>query len=237
MTEKNSNRLSLVIAILAILLILGGVFLLNESFNSSTEQTSAKSSLKQQVKVSKTTKDSDTKTDSDQSPIAGTFQTENDDQDTSTTNTNKQTGDTATSTKVAPKEETSQPATTKPVEPPAPTPQQTTPTPAPAPKEEPKAPEAQPVQTQTTNRPATLKVDQFTAKITGVSGNRYTINLTGCGLKNALYCKPGTVLTLYSLNNFAKDTVEGGNEYLFTGNFSEDNKGLFIGTLSSMERI
>jgi cytoskeletal protein RodZ len=49
MSDKNSNRVSLFIAVVAIVLILGGVYLLNKSFSSSTK-TAVASNVKPQVK-------------------------------------------------------------------------------------------------------------------------------------------------------------------------------------------
>jgi cytoskeletal protein RodZ len=224
MTTQNSNRVSLVIAILAILLILGGVFLLNQSQVSDTATGINDGKLNTNfendgVKIlSDKSTGSAGKTSGDKitEPVGGKFPTD--------TNTTGSTTSTTTATTISPKiEETPKPTTTTPI----------TQTPAPqptAPKETPK-PEEKKIDL------SNIKINQFAAKITNVSGNRYSMELTGCGIANALYCKPGTVITLYSLTNFTDKEVNPGSNWLFTGNFSEDQKGLFVGTLSSMQQL
>ena len=225
MSTKSSNRASLAIAVLAILLILGGVFLLNQSFDSSssadvvTRQDETSNSLQDRYTVNSVE-------DEEGEDIAGTFpsSTAQVDDSTSTvvdTPDAREPVEEANSTPSEPAQEpVSQPTTTVEEEPEPETPAQ--------PEEEP-----EPERVDATN----LSTNQFTAEITNISGNQYTLRLTGCGLPNALYCRAGTILQLYSLNNFTTDTIETGNQYRFTGRFSEDNSGMFIGSLSGMDRI
>ena len=231
MSTKSSNRASLAIAVLAILLILGGVFLLNQSFDSSssadvvTRQDETSNSLQDRYTVNNTE-------DEGSEDIAGTFPSSATQADDSTTTSTvvdtpdaREPVEEANSTTSEPVEEpVSQPTTTVEEEPEPETPAQ---------PEEETEPEPEPERVDATN----LSTNQFTAEITNISGNQYTLRLTGCGLPNALYCRAGTILQLYSLNNFTMDTIETGNQYRFTGRFSEDNSGMFIGSLSGMDRV
>jgi hypothetical protein len=45
MSDKNSNRISLIVAVLAIVLILGGVYMLQKSFTSTSSSSQAKSTV------------------------------------------------------------------------------------------------------------------------------------------------------------------------------------------------
>jgi cytoskeletal protein RodZ len=55
MTDKNSNRISLIIAVLAIVLILGGVYMLQKSFTSSSSSAQAKSTIAKNATVKTST--------------------------------------------------------------------------------------------------------------------------------------------------------------------------------------
>ena len=226
MSTKSSNRVSLAIAVLAILLILGGVFLLNQSFNGSsasgvrTAQEEEAGSLEDRYTVNSADNSADTDT-------AGKFPTTTAQEATPTSATVVETPDVR-----EPMDSTEDDSSTTP---------QTTPSTQPKPPQpEESKPAEEPTEDKEEEKPAEmtkLEMNQFTAEITNISGNQYTLRLTGCGLPNALYCKAGTVLQLYSLTNFTSDNIQTGNQYRFTGRFSEDNSGMFIGSLSGMDRI
>ena len=67
MTENKSNKASIIVAILAICLILGGVYLLNQSFNSSskTTETAKTATPKTETKAPTATSSTATPTTSD----------------------------------------------------------------------------------------------------------------------------------------------------------------------------
>ena len=232
MSTKSSNRVSLAIAVLAILLILGGVFLLNQSFNGSsaagvrTSQEEETGSLQDRYTVNS----ADTLEEESSNDTAGKFPTETAQEATPTNTTVVETPDarepmdSATDNAPTSTSQTS-PSTESTPEEPEETQEEAEPTQEPA-EEEMERVDA-----------SNLDMNQFTAEITNISGNQYTLRLTGCGLPNALYCKAGTVLQLYSLTNFTSDAIETGNQYRFTGRFSEDNSGMFIGSLSGMDRV
>jgi hypothetical protein len=73
MSDKNSNKVSLFIAVIAIILILGGVYLLNKSFSNSSKVVVA-SNAKSQIKTSSANTSSTkqtTKTDSVDTSVTG----------------------------------------------------------------------------------------------------------------------------------------------------------------------
>ena len=233
MSTHNSNRVSLAIAIFAILLILGGVFLLNQSFDNVTgaevatrsEQTGT---LREYEVTSRGNQEDENQSEAGQFPtdlVANAVPT-------------NQTVVTQPDF-VEEGEPESEPTTPVPA-PEAPVESVSTPEPEPVvdeevvkevPAETPEEPEPEPAE------PVALSRNQFVAEITNVTGNQYTLRINSCGLPNALYCRAGTILQLYSLNNFTSQTVETGQTYRFTGNFSEDNNGMFIGSLSSMDLV
>jgi cytoskeletal protein RodZ len=68
MSDKNSSRVSLFIAIIAIVLILGGVYLLNKSFSSSTK-TAVASNASSQIKSTTASKSLAVKSDSSDTSV------------------------------------------------------------------------------------------------------------------------------------------------------------------------
>jgi hypothetical protein len=70
MSEKNSNRISILIAVAAIFLILGGVFLLNRSFSSSNLGSSSANNSKSASKTTPNAKPNSTTAQAPVSPAA-----------------------------------------------------------------------------------------------------------------------------------------------------------------------
>ncbi len=226
MTKNNSNRISLVIAVLAILLILGGVFLLNQSFNNSGNSSSSasetSSSLTSNYKVKKDTDDdeavSNSTTDNDNAIVpTGTFQPNTDeDQAALDIEETDKTSDLEQAEIEEPAKVEPEPAKVE----------------EPAPEPEPTIEEAEPPKEEVA-QPVALNNNQFSGRITAINGLNYTVELSNCG-REGLYCRAGTILNLFNLPNFTDDSLELNNEYIFTGVYSEDNSGIFVGSLSSI---
>lgn len=202
MYEKNSNITSIVIAVIAILLILGGVFLLNRSFNSgsnlaqssansvskSSSSKNSKSSLSSSSSSVANTKDTQSENSSSQSvksssskmsiDLADMEEDENNFDKDEGEKTNKQTSSTAkTSSKSS---------------------------------------------SASKDNKYNLEQNQILAKaiIPDAKGNNFEI--IACGIKNPSYCKAGRRIRMEGSN------YQAGQEYLLTGNIQDSGDSISL---------
>jgi cytoskeletal protein RodZ len=210
MTEKNSNRISLIIAILAIVLIIGGLYVLQRSLSTNSSKSSANSSKTistQKSNGSKTTTVTPSTTSSNQN----------------IDNTSKTTaGNTST---VAP---TTAPTTADPVTTPA------------APKVEPvkQVPTTtgtpQPGTTTASTAPkVALNQNELTAKYIGNN----TFEIVDCGKTGGSFCK--SPYKVYINNQVANNVGPLTNDktYKFNATWNEDANGILFSNIQTIVEV
>ncbi len=208
MTEKNSNRISLIIAILAIVLIIGGLYVLQRSLSSNSSKSSAnssktistqKSSGSKTTTVTPTTNSSTGKTNSSSPVTSGTV---------STTATNQTPASASTNPEPAKAEPVKQIPTTSTSTQSSGTVQQTTP----------KAP---------------LNQNELTAKYIGNN----TFEIVDCGKTGGVYCKAPYKVYISNqvANNVGPLTND--KTYKFDATWNEDQNGILFSNIQTILEV
>ena len=217
MSEKNSNKLSLIIAIIAIILILGGIYLLNKSFSAPTKSSANTSVTKTPVKSSQTAT-------VNQTPPATVNNTKSADTNTSVTSTTPTPSTTAPNSSNLVSDannkgvgETPQNPATKPAE----TTPKSTATAANNPSQ---APVATP-----------LEKNEISATYLGLNASgQARFEITECGNKSSIHCLSPNK---FSINNTGKVALSEGKNYRLVADYSEDASYMIFRSVSSITEV
>jgi len=199
MPEKSSNKASIVVAVVTLLLILGGVYLLNLNMNPRSDETDNNTT---NMESNEDENESTSLADSDNSDLNDTPDTDltedlADPQDETPNDISISDG---TGSSSQPEQTPTEPEDT------------TTPQPA------------DPNNQNTT--PGALSPQQMTAVYTGSSGGTSSWEVTDCGVPNAQFCVAGATMSLIGVSDYTTLTV--GQEYLFNANINEIPGGFEI---------
>jgi FtsZ-interacting cell division protein ZipA len=223
MTNKQSNRISLIVAVLAIVLILGGVYILQRSFASSSTSTASNNVKTTTSKITpKTTTITPTTTTSQPGNKSTNVATSNSGSATTTTpSSSAQNTAPASSTTT---QNQSQSAAAKPTQPAQPI--QTVPTT----QTQPANSTSNPVKTVSAGN---LEQNQFTAKYLG--GNQFEI--VNCGRSGSQFCVPSGKVALtggvVGYYNPAQDKT-----YRVTADWNEGaSVGMLFSSVGAMEEV
>lgn len=208
--EKKTNFASILVVIVALVFILGGVYLLNRSINQTNKPSSSSSTETSTV----TTPTSDNKqADSTDITNSDTTDSETDDTTDITTNNGSSTDTNDTQT----------PSTT----PVAPT---TTPT-APATSSTTTSP-AKP----STITSAELTENQIVAKyLETLPNNQTRWEIVNCGIKDSKYCRAGSKMRLVDIQRYTTLTVN--KQYMFEAKISDSANGFDIEVINSVKPL
>jgi cytoskeletal protein RodZ len=213
MTDKNSNRISLIVAVLAIVLILGGVYMLQKSFTSSSSSAQAKSTVAKNATVKTSTI---TPTSSTPTTPSTTGSTTGSASGTTTTTTQSTTSSpiSATIRSTTTSSASTTPATTTQT---VPTTQvnSTTPTKTTAPANTP------------------LSANQLTAKYIGNN----TFEIVSCGKTGTNFCQ--SPYKVYINNQVANNVGPLSNDktYKFDATWNEDKNGILFSNIQSIVEV
>jgi FtsZ-interacting cell division protein ZipA len=214
MSDKNSNRISLIIAVIAIVLILGGVYLLNKSFSSPSKTAVANTATKPAAKsnTAKTTTSSSSTASGTNTSV--TAKTSDSPADTSTK-------DKASSTATAPADSKSTTITSTEAPKPAVT---TTPKTEDKPKPAaPVAPVAQP-----------LAENEILATYLGPNSvGQARFEIQECGKKGATSCTNPNKFSINKSSEYGVALVEG-SKYKFVAKYTEDTNFILFESISSI---
>jgi hypothetical protein len=217
MYEKKSNTTSIIIAIIAIFLILGGVYLINQSFNKSkstsstsdnsnnTTATTTPAATDTSSTSTPTTSDTSSSTSSDTSNTTANNAT---DGSTSTTTTDPSS---TTSSSTSGTDSTSGSTTTS------------------------TDPSSTTSSTTTSTTPSTLKDDEAIVQVTNVTpnsdgSNRYDITIVDTGFQNGTKLKKGATTYI----NVSGVTMVAGKTYDISSITEQDGK-ISISNLTATE--
>lgn len=208
MSDKNSNRLSLIIAIIAIVLILGGVYLLNRSFSTPTKTATATTN---KPSTRSTTSNSAKKTSTTTS--ANTSVTAKSDNESST-NINK---DTVT------KEST-------PLSTPSGSDKEINPT-----TQNPVTPSTETKKPEPTTQP--LAENEIIAKYLGPnSAGQARFEIQECGKKGSTSCLNPNKFSINNSSKYDVTLTEGVN-YKFVAKYTEDTNFILFESIDSITEI
>jgi cytoskeletal protein RodZ len=228
---QNSNKSSLFFAVLAIILILGGVFYLNRRMTQPEK--------KQETAQAPAPKKETTKKVSDSSSSTGTSTSPSTILKGSTENTTASSSETTSSSTSAP----SSTATTSATNSTASSTASTTGTSSSSTSSTTSGTTtAQSTTSNQTTAPASpapspqnLSATQFSAKYVSYDGQKGFYEITGCGIQNASVCRPGVKLQLYSLEKFSPQI---GKDYVISAsNLQEVDGRIQISDIQKVEPI
>jgi len=208
MQENKSNRIGIIVALIIIFLILGGVYLLNQTFNqgSRTSDDTSKQTTKTETANNSSTNSNTTTSDSNlsQNQISPEDIFKGSDSDANTSTNSNTTGnqntanstnqETNTSVNSEKKEETQKTTDTE--------------------------------KTETTTETVKLESNQILATLSSVSNGRYSFVIKQCGNSNPNFCKSGTKFYLENLN--PKVVNETSKDYLINATITDTKSGLSI---------
>jgi len=223
--KSNSNKISIVIAIVAVILILGGVYLLNESFNSSEKNVPKSTDSKAADSITYSViDDSSDGVDGTNSVELFSENSEKGDLSKSNLETKSTESDkadepskTAENKKVVETDNKDQADVTNKSE---------------EKKEEPKTTEApKEVRTET----VVLEDNQVLGKVLSTDGSNYRLEIVQCGIPNARICVPGQKLQLRALQEYTDITIN--DQYVLTGDIYEADGFIYVDTLDTVEPV
>jgi regulatory protein YycI of two-component signal transduction system YycFG len=219
MSDKSSSRVSLFIALIAIVLILGGVYLLNKSFSSSTK-TAVASNANSQIKSStanNASKTSVTKPESSDTSVTAKPATITDVSKDAKPSTSAASTSTSTTTSgVAPSITAGTTATTIQSSVPA------------VVKTEPKV---------STEAQKPLTEGEIVAKFVGEgTGGLPKFEIQECGNKQSKLCVSPNKFIINNANKFDVKLTEG-NKYKFVAKYNEDQNFIIFEAIQSITEI
>lgn len=194
MPEKNSNKTSLIIASVTVFLIIGGIFLLNQSISRPRDQADNTAVNDEQTTLSEDTQDLEEESNLPDEPLD--TEPEGDQDDTTLGQINEEE-----------KEDTAEPENTN------------------LAGEEPNTVEETETENEATEDPVTtVESGQIVATATEIEDNSGTFEIIECGVKNPVYCKKGTKITI---SGSMKGVVEG-ERYKILGEIEDSKEGISI---------
>jgi hypothetical protein len=192
MPEKNSNKTSLIIASVTVFLIIGGIFLLNQSISRPRDQAENTAANDEQTTLSEDTQDLEEESNEiEDSPLP-----EDNTEDTTLGQVDEDENE-----NTAEPEEGNLPAN------------------EPSTPEEINSPEE-----ESENSETTIESGQILATATEVEDDSGTFEIIECGVKNPVYCKKGTKITI---SGSMKGVIEG-ERYKILGDIEDSNDGISI---------
>lgn len=200
MYEKNSNLTSIVIAIISILLILSGVFLLNRRFNSNdslaqnTRSSTVSSSSSKSLVLSSSSSSSSKSSSSANFDIEIDDNTDSDrDRDSELVNVSKSISSSSSKDIASSKSIDSNSSSNK-----------------------------ANISSSSSAGKFNLNQNQILAKAISPDSNGNNFEIIECGIKNAFYCKPGKKIRMEG------DNYKVGQNYLMTGNIQDSQNGISL---------
>ncbi len=234
MTKNKSNKLSIVIAIVAVILILGGVYLLNESFSASGD--SSYGNNKKNESVTYSVIDDDKIDEPEKSVELFSENTKDDDLSKNSSNLNniKEEDEKTTTSNAASNNSTIEDKSDD-----EPTTNNLNNSVLEDPNDEDnvdtnKTDEDSNNQTETKTETVELEENQVLGKVVSSDGFNYELEIVQCGIPNATVCVPSSKLQLRALQEYTE--IEDGASYILTGNIYEADGYIYVDTLDSVEK-
>lgn len=214
--EKKTNFASILVVIIALVFILGGVYLLNRSINQTndtnkTSDNTTETSSSNNSPVSTNDKEEETITE-DSEDSTDDLASTNDSQEpnnnqTSTTPASTSTSNTTASTSTVTTSTTTSTAGT-----------------------------ATTSSTSTTTPVAELTKNQIVAKYLETLANGQTRwEIVRCGIPNSRYCKAGSRMSLIDIQRYT--SLEVNKEYIFEADISDGESGFQINIINSVKPL
>jgi hypothetical protein len=223
--EDRSSRTSIIVALVAIVLIVGGIFLLNQSISGG--QNDNEDEGDQDVVIVTPEAEEPDPTNFEECQEAGGFITQGPPEEC-TFNGQTFVKET-TNDEPNPDENTDD-------QDPTDDPNQEDPTEDPDQDSDPTEPTT-PDEDEDTSNDVTLTSDEFTAKLTSINGNETNYTIVESGFENSRWVKAGAPMRLVGISSSFNVNLQVGQVYKFKADISENSEGFQINRIQSVTQV